>query len=210
MSSQEPSLEDSLREDLPWLRNSSRSLSGERPRLNRRNLFLLVLREAYADGYLEDQEKSILGRFAKALGLEAEECKKLSQIAKREFQQGKITGESAFDLKLAFHKACLFAAQDGDIDPQERGLLASLGRGLGIESEELDKILERALERVSPKPTAEDPSPLGSKSPADESAQATSSPPPTGATPAPSSESADGYRIEVDADLDRVFRKFGL
>lgn len=160
--------------ELPWILDPERrDQPGARPRLDRRNLFLLICRLAYQDGAVSEVEKQLLGQFARALKMEPKEAKEFSQLAKKEFLQGANTGQGEADLQRVFSEACHFAAQDGEVDEGERQLLESFGRGVGITGAAFEATLQEALARAGgpPPPAPAPPPPPG--------------PPPAGMAPPP-------------------------
>jgi DnaJ-domain-containing protein 1 len=101
---------------------------------------------AYQDGSISQVEKQLLGQFARALKLDPKQAKDFSSLAKREFQEGRNSGQGEADMNRIFLEACRFAASDGEIDAGERSLLESFGRGVGISGERLDQFLARAVQ----------------------------------------------------------------
>lgn len=136
--------------ELPWMLDPDRrEVPGARPRLDKTNLFLLLLREAFKDGSISRVENKLMGQFSKALGIPSKQARQLGKLVKTEVVHGKLQGSGECDLREVFRKACHFAAADGEVDAGERSLLASFGRGIDVPEAELDVMLEDAMKEVS-------------------------------------------------------------
>lgn len=192
--------------ELPWMLDPDRrDVPGARPRLDKTNLFLLLLREAFMDGSISRAENRLMGQFAKALGVSTKQSRQLGKMVKTEVVRGRLQGQGECDLREVFRKACYFAAADGEVDAGERALLASFGRGIDVPEAELDVMLEDAIAQVArgggapqgadpalAAPPAPAPGPASAAASTEAPAAAPVEAPAPAATPAPDAQPPEG------------------
>lgn len=116
----------------------------EGERLDRRTLFLMVCREVWRDGEVDDRDNSLLNRLRKFLRLEKPVARKLGKIARTEYKKGKLEPGGALAPRELYRKVCERAFDDAVLDSHERDMLAGLAKLLDLTPDEAGEILDRA------------------------------------------------------------------
>lgn len=102
---------------------------------------------ALVDGELHKDEKPMLKKLGKRLGLSSEEMTKVLSAQKKDLKRPKVRLKDSKEGQALFKDLCRVALADHEIDPHEKKLLTKFGKAIGMDQDDVERYLNKKLEK---------------------------------------------------------------